>query len=224
MGNPDYNVLNECCRALNSDHGGSINPPGTGFTELAQETINYMVSQGAGRDAFVRFWKLMAEAVASHPSAIAAELINEPMCIKRNDMFETWRACQRAINQVIPDMSVSIMDVGEGSVIPSVAVDILNSEIVAWIRNSTNLMYTWHYGNVPEDIHAMELLSLDWNVPTVGTELGCKHFAAAKSAGISHFYWHYSSYCDHHGWGKCILGYGNGGSSMCEPGRDVMVV
>ena len=43
---------------------------------------------------------------------------NEPMTIHRQDMFDTWRACTEAIVDIIPDMAVSIMDVGEGSVFP----------------------------------------------------------------------------------------------------------
>ena len=84
-----------------------------------------MVFDGPGRQDFVRFWKLMAEAVVDHPSAFAAELMNEPMTIRRKDAFNTWRACAEAINEVIPDMSVSICDVGEGPVIPSWVVKIV---------------------------------------------------------------------------------------------------
>ena len=39
--------------------------------------MEYIVQKGPGRDYFVRFWRLMAEVVQSHPSAIAAELMNE---------------------------------------------------------------------------------------------------------------------------------------------------
>jgi hypothetical protein len=219
-GDPDYNVKNECCRAMNNGNPGSL-----GFTSLAQATMTHMLKPGSGRDDFVRYWRLMAEAVRDHPSAVAAELINEPMSIERQLMFDTYRACQEAINQVIPDMSVSIMDVGENAVVPSWvgALPIpsvgLSKETVVWIKNSKTLMYTWHYGSVPEDIVEVESISLAWNVPTVGTELNCNHMAAAKKAFISHFYWHYSSYCNHKGFGKCILGWGAGGSSKCSPGN-----
>ena len=78
-----------------------------------------MVKDGPGRKDFVRYWTLMAEAVKDHPSAFAAELMNEPMTIDRPNMFDTWKACADAITQIIPDMSVSICDIGEGSILPA---------------------------------------------------------------------------------------------------------
>jgi len=94
-GDPNYNLLNECCLAMNSP-----NPGGLGYTTIAQKAMDYMVLPGAGRDTFVDFWRLVAEAVVDHPSAIAAELMNEPMTIRRNDSYATWRACAEAINAV----------------------------------------------------------------------------------------------------------------------------
>ncbi len=58
------------------------------------------------------------------------------------------------------------------------------------------------------------------------TETGCEHFDAAAAAGISHSYWHYSSYCTSGPsfgnrsvpdatFGACILGWGGGDSSKC---------
>ena len=38
-GDPNYNLLNECCQAINSP-----NPPATGFTTIAQKTMDYMIS------------------------------------------------------------------------------------------------------------------------------------------------------------------------------------
>ena len=61
---------------------------------------------GPGRDDFVRYWSLIAKAVKSHPSAFGAELMNEPMSLRRRWMFDTWRACAEAITKCIPDMSV----------------------------------------------------------------------------------------------------------------------
>jgi hypothetical protein len=113
-GDPNYNLLNECCQAMNGP-----NPPGLGYTTISQKTMSYMVEKGAGRTAFVRYWKLMAEAAADHPSAFAAELMNEPMSIKRKDMFDTWKECAEAIHAVVPDMSVALADTGEGAVLPS---------------------------------------------------------------------------------------------------------
>mmetsp|Transcript_110357 Transcript_110357/g.213717 ORF Transcript_110357/g.213717 Transcript_110357/m.213717 type:complete len:449 (-) Transcript_110357:123-1469(-) len=228
-GDPNYNLLNECCQAMNSG-----NPGGLGFTVVNHLTMNYVVSPGKGRDYFVRFWKLIAEAVKDHPSAFAAELMNEPMSIRRRWMFDTWRACAEAINGVIPDMSVSIADVGEGSVLPSWVSKFtggdedISKETVDWIKNANTVFYAWHYGDIPTDINNMKALSKEWNVPTFGTELGCSHWDAAKAANISHSYWHYSAYCTtgpgfgnrkvpEDTFGGCILGWGGGNSSACSP-------
>jgi hypothetical protein len=102
---------------LASHPSSSGNPGGLGFTTISQKTMDYVVNPGPGRDDFVRFWTLMAEAVKGHPSAFAAELMNEPMTIHRKAMFDCWRECAEAINKIVPDMSVSICDVGEGECI-----------------------------------------------------------------------------------------------------------
>merc|ERR1712216_846653 len=95
------------------------NPGGIGFTTINQKTMDFVVQDGPGRQDFVRYWALMAEAVKDHPSAFAAELMNEPMSIRRRWMFDTWRACAEAINKVVPDMSVMLADTGEGVIIPA---------------------------------------------------------------------------------------------------------
>ena len=53
------------------------------------------------------------EAVIDHPSAFAFELMNEPVTIRRKELFETWKDIAEAVNNVIPDLSVSITDTGE---------------------------------------------------------------------------------------------------------------
>ena len=63
---------------------------GVRYTTIAQKTILHMLTEGEGREDFVRYWRLMAQAVTSHPSAVAAELDNEPMSIERDKMFQTW--------------------------------------------------------------------------------------------------------------------------------------
>ena len=68
-GDPNYNLLNECCQAMNGP-----NPGGLGYTKISQATMNYMIEEGQGRDDFVRFWRLMAEAVVDHPRAFGFEL------------------------------------------------------------------------------------------------------------------------------------------------------
>ena len=100
-GDPNYNLLNECCQQMN---GG--NPIQLGASAVSQKTMDYILTPGAGRDAFVRYWRLMAEAVREHRSAIAAELMNEPITLRRTAAFDTWRACAEAINEVVPDMAV----------------------------------------------------------------------------------------------------------------------
>ena len=89
------------------------NPPAIGYAEINQRTMDYLVKAGPGRAEFVRFWRLMAEAVVDHPSAFAFELMNEPVTIRRKELFETWRDIAEAVNNVIPDLSVSITDTGE---------------------------------------------------------------------------------------------------------------
>ena len=61
----------------------------------------------------MRFWALVAAAVARHPSAVAAELMNEPVTWRRGELFDTWRAASDAVVAVVPDMSVSVSDLGE---------------------------------------------------------------------------------------------------------------
>ena len=78
-GDPNYNLLNSCCAELN--HGG--NNPALGWSESAQATMDFVIQEGPGRDAFARFWGLVATAVADCPAVIGMELFNEPMTIKR---------------------------------------------------------------------------------------------------------------------------------------------
>jgi len=226
-GDPNYNLLNECCLAMNSG-----NPGGLGFTTISQKTMDYAIKPGSGRDDFVRFWKLMAEAVKGHPSAFAAELMNEPMTIRRKWMFDTWRECAAAINLVIPDMSVSVCDVGEGSVLPALVTKLtgghedISKDTIEWIKASNSAFYAWHYGTEPQDVNNMQAISKEWNIPTFATETNCRQFDAAKAANISHSYWHYSCYCNTgpafgnrkvptDTFGACILGWGSGASSAC---------
>ena len=41
--------------------------------------MDYVLAAGPGRTAFARFWGLLAKEAAAHPSAFAAELMNEPV-------------------------------------------------------------------------------------------------------------------------------------------------
>ena len=64
-------------------------------------------------------------------------------------------------------------------------------------------------------------------VPSFATEfMSCELWSAAQAAGISHSYWHYSSYCTTgpdfgnrsvplESFGACILGWGGGSTQHC---------
>ena len=229
-GDPNYNIRNECCKKMNSN-----NPPELGFTSISQKTMDYMVFDGPGRQDFVRFWKLMAEAVKDHPSAFAAELTNEPITIRRREAYNTWRACAEAIHAVIPDMSVSICDVGEGAVIPSWLIELgggnifIDADTEQWIKSSNNLFYAFHYYSQPKtpEMAVQNALAVqkDWDLPSFNTEFGsCEAWNDCADANISHTYWHYSSYCTtgpsfgdriapDETFGACILGWAGADSS-----------
>merc|ERR1711971_1158472 len=104
--------------------------------------MDYVLRPGQGRDDFVRFWALLADEVKGHPSAFAAELMNEPMSLERKWMFDAWRECAEAITQIVPDMSVSICDIGEGSVLPKYVTELtggfedISAETEQFIRES----------------------------------------------------------------------------------------
>ena len=86
-GDPNYNLLNDCCKAMNSD----ANQSRLAYTMLGQKTMDYIQKEGQGRDALVNYVRLVAAAVANHPSVFGIEPMNEPMSIKRGDMFATWK-------------------------------------------------------------------------------------------------------------------------------------
>jgi len=227
-GDPNYNLLNQCCQAMNGP-----NPAGLGYTKIAQETMTYMVKEGQGRDDFVRYWRLMADEVKDHPSAFAFELANEPMTIHRKEMFDAWRAATEEITKIVPDASVSICDVGEGAVYPdwlgkyAPSLDI-SHDTTEWIKNSENVFYAWHYYGQPSDpkdaVKNVQVLGKSWNVPTMLTEfMSCDAWKAAEEAKIGYNYWHYSAYCNvgstndfanktEPDFGACILGWGGGNS------------
>jgi len=111
-----------------------------------------MLTPGEGRDSFVKFWKLMAQAVVSHPSASFFELDNEPFSFERTKYFDTWKAAADAIHEIIPDASVSICDIGEMTFLPSwfpKFVDdlFISNKVLNWIQSGkANVFYSWHYG------------------------------------------------------------------------------
>ena len=230
-GDPNYNLLNQCCQAMNSPNPGAL-----GYTKISQKTMDYMLQEGDGRNAFVRYWSLLAKEVTQHPSAVAMELDNEPMSIRRGAMYDTWRATAEAINAIIPDMSVSICDTGDGTLMPAFITEHfvgaaeldIRPETEAFIKESKTLFYAWHYYGSPSTPEAAVKNALakgeEWDVPTFATEfMDCGAWTAAANAQISHSYWHYSSYCntgpsfannaDHDDFGACILGWAGGNSN-----------
>ena len=183
-GDPNYNLLNECCLAINSG-----NPQQTGFTTISQKTMDFLVEDVDGRADFVRFWSLLAVEVARHPSAFAAELMNEPMTIKRDAAYQTWRACAEAINSIIPDMAVALADTGQVAQAPwdwlGGQFD-LDSWTLAWIKQSNTTFYAFHPylnpGQTAADVVAfVGNISKDWNVPSFATEFGTSRFFVAIS-------------------------------------------
>jgi len=237
-GDDNYNLLNRCCLAMN---GG--NPAGLGWTTINQKTMDFLLTEGAGRNDFVRFWKLIAQEVRQHPSAFALEPMNEPISINRRSMYDTWRAVTESVTQVVPDISVALADTGEGAVLPGWVTGLLDivplpylapsSDTVNWIKKSTNVFYAWHYyGNpktVAEAIENVQAISAKWNVPSFATEfMGCSKWLACAAANISHSYWHYSSYCNTGAdfgnrhvptdtFGGCMLGWGDGDEQFICP-------
>jgi len=235
-GDPNYNLLNECCAAINSG-----NPAPTGYTTIAQKNMNYFINPGPGRKAFVRFWTLVAEAVTQHPSAFALELANEPMSINRRDMYDTWREVTESVISIIPDISVAVADTGEGAVLPGWVDTIADkipipyltpsAETVKWLKASRNIFYAWHYYGDPKTpaiaVKNVEGVMKEWNIPSFLTEHGgCAAWFAAENASISHSYWHYSSYCDtgpdfgnkkvpEDTFGGCLLGWAGGSPTSC---------
>lgn len=228
-GEPDYNLVNECCGGLSS----GANNNALGYSKLAQATMDHLLSAGPGRDAFVRFWALVARAVADFPAAVGCELMNEPMSLRRALLFETWQAASDAIVAEVADMSVSISDLSEGAVIPAWAARLAGSAVLpaatkAWLQRSTHLFYAWHWYGTPKDAAAavknVQSLGAKWGVASMLTEtMSCDAIGAAEAANISWSYWHWSQYCDTapafggkrppHSFGACILGWGGGTSN-----------
>ena len=55
----------------------SGNPQQTGWTSLAQKTMDYMISDGPGRADFVRYWRLLARpANTPAPRSLQRALLN----------------------------------------------------------------------------------------------------------------------------------------------------
>ncbi len=138
------------------------------------------LNSGPGRAAFVRYWRLMAEAVRGHPSAVAAEFMNEPMTIWRPDAFDTYREAGQAVNAVIPDMSVSICDIAEGVVIPDWVIhiaggsELINADTLHWIKTAGTVFYAWHwYAPCKEPIILLYSIELILSSVVLGVSVSC---------------------------------------------------
>jgi len=221
-GDPNYNILNPCCQILNSELG-NINPAGLGFTTISQATNSFIFNEG--KHYFVNFWRLMAEAVKNHPSASLMEFSNEPMYIYRHQMYEVWREISEAVNEVIPDMLVSLIDPFQALLLPywvktiSPNIDI-KKETIEWIKKSKTVYYAVHYlgdrGVLDEAIEAALSLQKEWNVPIIITEYDRSYRKAYLKHEFSLTAWRYGEYCntgnrfrnikDKVTFGACILG------------------
>ncbi len=221
-GDPNYNILNPCCQLLNSELG-NINPAGLGFTTISQATNSFIFNEG--KHYFVNFWRLMAEAVKNHPSASLMEFSNEPMFIYRYEMYEVWREISETVNEIIPDMLVSLIDPFQAAVLPYWVKTItpnfdIKKETVEWIKKSKNVYYAVHYlgdrGIFDEAIQAALAIQKDWNVPIVITEYNSKFKKEYQKHEFSLTAWRYGEYCntgsrfinreDKVTFGACILG------------------
>ena len=94
------------------------------------------------------------------------------------------------------------------------------------IKPRATLFYAWHWYGTPKKaadaVTNVQELGKKWDIPTFATEFfSCDAWLAAKAAGISHTYWHYSAYCNtgpnfgnrkvpDDTFGACILGWGGG--------------
>ena len=158
--------------------------------------------------------------------------MNEPMTIRRTLAFDTWREAGEAVLAEVPDMSVSVMDTGEGVLLPDWVVRIggggggISNATLAWIKTSGRAFYAWHWYGVPataaQAVEYAEALGEAWGVPTFATEfMDCAAWGAAGRANVSRLYWHYSAYCTTGSafgsravpsdtFGACILGWAGG--------------
>ena len=73
----------------------------------------HLVHTAEGRQAHVRYIRLLAEAVADEPAAAGIELMNEPPAADRAALYSLWRECYAAARQAVPDLAIGVMDPGQ---------------------------------------------------------------------------------------------------------------
>ena len=132
-----------------------------------------------------------------------------------------------AITAVIPEMSIGVMDLGSGAVLPEWFVKIGGSIAIKpstqkWLKRAGNLFYAWHWYGDPQDPHTaiatVQALQNDWNVSAMLTETqGSGARDAADAVGMPWAHWLYNHYCDTaprfgghkppNSFGACILGW-----------------
>lgn len=226
-GDPNYNTKNPCC--LRYNQGG--NAWGRLVdTWQAQETIHYQLSKN-GRGYYARYMGLLAEAARNYPNVFGIETMNEPPSIERWSMFYTWRAAYDAIRAEVPDMAVSVQDVGQG---PLVLYDLgLWKDQIYWLHHADNLFYTFHWYSFPKDpkdgVSSAVKQSKYWSMPALMTEMNnCKVKGPAVAAGIGYSWWEYANYCntapsaacqpgDKCDFGACITGVDGNANFTCPP-------
>ena len=204
-GDPNYNVLNECCTRINvPGPWGMALDPSVGV----QLTFAHLVTTAEGRSSYAAYVKLLAEAVASHPAAIGIELMNEPpfwqdMPFEASSLFDLFRECYDAVRAVSAELAVGVADSGQ---VPRYSNDDhLNAATRAWLRSNatTHLLYTFHHYNsgfppFNESIANANALSKLWKAAPVMTEFGfdAADAAFATQAGVAWTYYEYNSYCN----------------------------
>jgi len=206
-GDPNYNVLNECCIKLNDPGAGwgmKLDP-----ALQVQLTFAHVVGTSAGRQAYSAYVGMLARAVAQHPAAIGIELMNEPPFMSQAPfetrwLYELYKDCYDAVRAVSAELAVGIVD--EGSVAKYADDDHVPSDIRSFLRNdATHLFYAfhWYHGGVfPPDIRQSianaKSISALWKAAPVITEFPGRTMDLIEpldEADISWAYYEYNSYC-----------------------------
>ena len=212
-GDPEYNLKNPCCLALNRPtlRGG------WGWRLLpsvgVQLTFAHLVLSADGRAAYARYVGLLAEAVSHHPAAIGIELMNEPPFLPKvppfltEAVFELYRECYEAVRAVSADLAVGLADAGQ---LAQYADDThLPAATQAWLRQAKHLMYTFHWYNSSmfpsfetslANAHALGAL---WAAAPILTEFNAGNMHLAQLAdgdaivpgGVGWAEYPYHSYC-----------------------------
>eukprot|EP00747_Dinoflagellata_sp_TGD_P043861 gnl/TRDRNA2_/TRDRNA2_142929_c0_seq3.p1 gnl/TRDRNA2_/TRDRNA2_142929_c0~~gnl/TRDRNA2_/TRDRNA2_142929_c0_seq3.p1 ORF type:complete len:316 (-),score=43.99 gnl/TRDRNA2_/TRDRNA2_142929_c0_seq3:399-1346(-) len=172
-GADDYNIKNPCCLLNNQNNDDLI------FSEHAQEGWSYLFN--GGRKYYVRFLKLLAEAVKDKPAAVAIELFNEPLLIKLKEIFvdqsmwHTWRECYDAIQSVSPGMLVGVITIGQQPINYWITSSVfLPDGFTEWLRDTKYAFYAWHWYFGPPDkqnaVKNAQAYERGWNMPSLLTE------------------------------------------------------